>query len=161
MTFAPAELFADIQQFLNWEAALLDQRRFDEWLELFTSDVHYWMPVVGGRVATETELAWFDDDKASLALRIQRLSTKEAHAETPPSRTRRLIGTVLLDLNDDGIHVNSNFLIYRTRRERDMDLFAGLREDVLRRENGAWRIARRKIMLDQDILANQTLSIFF
>jgi 3-phenylpropionate/cinnamic acid dioxygenase small subunit len=162
-------LILEVQQFLHREAHLLDQRRFDEWLALFTTDVRYWMPVVTTpdasrpAVARDDDLAWFDDDHASLTLRVRRLRGELAHAEHPPSRTRRLIGTILVEPSPiaDELCVQSNFLVYRTRRERDLDLFVGTREDTLRRVDGAWRIARRKLVLDQDILASPNLSIFF
>jgi 3-phenylpropionate/cinnamic acid dioxygenase small subunit len=147
----------------------LDQRRFDEWLALFTNDVHYWMPVVsaadpdGCAVATEQELAWFDDDYASLELRVRRLQGNQAHAEHPPSRTRRLISTILVQPGQVAgeLQVWSNFLVYRSRHERNVDLFVGSREDTLRLVDGDWKIARRKLVLDQNILSNDTLSIFF
>jgi 3-phenylpropionate/cinnamic acid dioxygenase small subunit len=162
-------LILEVQQFLHREAHLLDQRRFDEWLALFTEDVRYWMPVVttpeAGRpaVAQDDGLAWFDDDHASLSLRVRRLGSNQAHAEHPPSRTRRQIGTILVERGQraEELTVRSNFLVYRTRRERDVDLFVGTREDTLRRVGGAWKIARRKMVLDQDILDSANLSIFF
>ena len=98
-----------------------------------------------------------------MTLRVRRLRGELAHAEHPPSRTRRLIGTILVEPGPvaDELSVHSNFLVYRTRRERDVDLFVGTREDTLRRVDAGWKIARRKMVLDQDILGSPNLSIFF
>jgi 3-phenylpropionate/cinnamic acid dioxygenase small subunit len=57
--------------------------------------------------------------------------------------------------------VYSNFLVYRTRGETEQDFFVGRREDTLRNVVGAWKIARRKIVLDQNVLLPKNVSIFF
>jgi 3-phenylpropionate/cinnamic acid dioxygenase small subunit len=63
---------------------------------------------------------------------------------------------------DDGteIEVHSNILVYRTRMEKDEDIFVGTRKDILRRVDGAMKIARRTIVLDQAVLAAKNISIF-
>ena len=61
----------------------------------------------------------------------------------------------------DEYDVTSSFLLYRTRLETDLNLFAGRREDVLRRTRDGWRIARRKILLDQNVVLAKNLSVFF
>jgi 3-phenylpropionate/cinnamic acid dioxygenase small subunit len=79
----------------------------------------------------------------------------------PPSRTRRLISNVRVK-KDDGreIEVDCNFIVYRTRMEKDEDLFVGTRNDILRRAGGALKIARRTIVLDQAVLSAKNISIF-
>jgi 3-phenylpropionate/cinnamic acid dioxygenase small subunit len=57
--------------------------------------------------------------------------------------------------------VYCTFVVYKTRLERELDLFAGHREDVLRKVDGDWKIAWRKIVLAQSVLASKNLSIFF
>ena len=93
-----------IEDFLFLEAELLDDRRLREWLDLFTDDTRYWMPIRYNtleRPATVTEELsqpgegyYFDDDKQSLRIRVERLYAKTAWAEMPPSRTRHLISNV-------------------------------------------------------------------
>jgi len=63
---------------------------------------------------------------------------------------------------DDGsaIEVHANFIVYRTRMETDQDIFIGERQDVLRRMNGTFQIARRTIILDQAVLAAKNISVF-
>jgi 3-phenylpropionate/cinnamic acid dioxygenase small subunit len=60
----------------------------------------------------------------------------------------------------DEIRVHCGFLIHRGRNETEEDLFVGYRDDVLRRENGALKIARRTIVLGQSVLSARNLSIF-
>ena len=45
--------------------------------------------------------------------------------------------------------------------ETETDLLIGKREDVLRRENGTWKIAQRKVILDQNVLLAKNLTFFF
>jgi 3-phenylpropionate/cinnamic acid dioxygenase small subunit len=159
----------EVEQFLYREAELLDARRFDEWLELFTDDAHYWMPLRLNRDRREEasdesgpgELSMFDDDKPFLAARIRRLHTGRAWAEDPPSRTRHLITNVRIEGAGAELMVRSNFVVYRNRLADEVDLYAGAREDVLRRLEGRLRIAKRKILLDQNVLLSKNLAVFF
>ena len=177
------ELLRDVEQFLYREARLLDARRFHEWLELFTDDVRYWMvgrtsryprsskaiTVLGPDRRTETdldiedELAILDENKVTLRGRIARLDTGMAWAEDPPSRTRHLITNIEVEPGDAAseLTVYSNFLVYRTRAETEQDFYIGARQDVLRRVDGAWKIARRKLVLDQNVLLPKNVSVFF
>ena len=99
----------EAEEFLYYEADLLDSRRFDEWLNLLADDIHYWMPLRRTTQAKEVEkeftafggMALFDDDKTILTMRIQRLAIGRAWAEDPPSRTRRLISNVRIDSIDE------------------------------------------------------------
>lgn len=162
----------EVEEFLYHEAELLDERRFREWLELFTDDTRYWMPVRDNRLQVPGEVAgelsgrdgnfYFDDTKATLRIRVERLYTGAAWAEIPPSRTRHLISNVRIKRESGSeIEVHSNFLVYRTRLEHDRDLFVGTRDDLLRRVNGRWKIAARTIVLDQAILDAKNISVFF
>jgi 3-phenylpropionate/cinnamic acid dioxygenase small subunit len=59
------------------------------------------------------------------------------------------------------VQVKSRFLIYRNRQQDETDIFVGKREDTLRKVDGAWKVARRKIILDQNVLLAKNLTIFF
>jgi 3-phenylpropionate/cinnamic acid dioxygenase small subunit len=92
---------------------------------------------------------------------VERFYSKIAWAEMPPSRTRHLISNIRTR-KDDGVQfeVDSNFIVYRTRMEKDEDIFVGTRKDVLRRGNGELKIARRTILLDQAVLGAKNISVF-
>ncbi len=163
------DLQQEVEQFLYFEAALIDQGEMHAWLELFTDDVRYWMPVrevlQGRRDGLHPEdaiaVSIIDDDKQFLTLRVKRLDTGLAHAETPPSRTRHMITNVRIFEGDgDEIIVHSNFCVYQSRLERLDYTFYGERQVRLRRVDGQWKIAARKINLDQTVLP-RALSIFF
>lgn len=181
-TAAPASAFRstdvqlqhDVEQFLYAEAELLDQRRFQEWIDLFTEDVHYWLPTRMTRtnrerqreIADENETALIDDDKYFLAGRVRRYTSGISWSEEPPSRTRRLITNVRVAPGAEAgeIDVVSNFYVYRSRLERHQDWFIGERFDTLRPagpDTGyPYRIAARKIVLEQTTLLAPSISIF-
>lgn len=170
MTMVAPDLLREVEQFLYQEARLLDERHFHTWLELFTEDLHYWMPTrsnrllpdIGRELSGRGELAYFDDDLPMLRARVVRLDTGMAWAEDPPSRTQHLVTNVQIDeLTTDELKVHCCFLIFRGRNETEEDLFAGYRDDVLRRVEGGLKIARRKIVLTQNVLSAKNLSIFF
>ena len=176
-------LLRDVEQFLYREARLLDERRFHEWLELFTDDVRYWMTgrssryprsskaitVIGpdrrqaSDLAGEDELAILDETKATLSGRVARLDTGMAWAEDPPSRTRHIITNIEVEAGDTTaeLKVYSNFIVYRTRAETEQDFYVGARQDILRSLDGAWKIAHRKLILDQNVLLAKNVSLFF
>jgi len=176
-------LIREVEQFLYREVRLLDERRFHEWLELLTDDIRYWMGSRTNRypksskaiaildtaryeeddLAKEDELAILDEDKSTLNARVARLDTGMAWAEDPPSRTRHLIGNIEVGPGDAEaeLKVYSNFIVYRSRAETEQDFYVGARRDVLRRVEGTWKIASRKITLDQNVLLAKNVSIFF
>ncbi len=165
----------DVEQFLYAEAELLDQHRYLEWVELFTDDVHYWVPTRMTRtnrerqheIAAEDESAIIDDNKFYLWGRARRYSSGVSWSEEPPSRTRRLITNVRVRRreNSDDLDVTSNFYVYRSRLERHQDWFVGERFDVLCPFDPAvsgypYRISSRKVVLEQTTLLCPSLSIF-
>jgi dibenzofuran dioxygenase beta subunit len=159
------DLQRKVERFLFREARLLEEGRHDDWLDLLTDDVRYWVPTrettkaFATDVAGDQDLALFDDDKAFLRARVQRLNSGLAHAETPQSRTRRFLSNIEIDERPgDECDVSCNILIYQTRLERTELLFVGRREDRLRKSDGSWLIARRKIVLDQTLIP-RTISI--
>lgn len=160
----------EIERFLYDEVELLDQRKPAEWLDLFSEDTHYWMPM--RRTLSPDELdkeftgpegmAIFDDDKAMLTLRVKKLESGYSWSEDPPSRTRHMLSNVrLLEATDNEVTVRSNFFVYRTRQATEVDIWVGRREDVLRKTGSSWQIADRKIFLDQTTIMSKNLSNFF
>ena len=128
------------------------------------------MPIRRTTQAKEVELeftqpggvAFFDDDKNFLKMRIQRLAVGRAWAEDPPSRTRRLdtnIKIVKIDGNEMTISVN--FMLYRTRLNSEEDSWIGRREDVLRRDESGLKLAQRHIYLEQTVILSQNMSSLF
>jgi 3-phenylpropionate/cinnamic acid dioxygenase small subunit len=162
-------LWFDLMQFYIREAWLLDERKLKEWLELFTGDVLYFMPrrknVLRRELHRELtplgDLAILEEDKRQLEMRVARLDTGMAWAEDPPSRTRHLIGNLeAAPLANGEVEARTAFLVYRSHLETDHQLLSGCREDVLVKAAGMWKVRRRTILLDANVLLDKNLSVF-
>ena len=160
----------EVERFYFDEAALLDERRFHDWLALLAPDIHYWMPIRRTGMLSDIEreftkpgdMAFFDDDKAMLEARVKKLDTGFSWSEDPPSRTRHFVTNIrVLEQKGDELTVESSFHLYRTRLESDEDFWLGRRCDVLRRVDGHLRVARRHIFLDHTVLQSRNMSNFF
>ena len=169
-------LAQEVAEFLYREVELLDARRYQEWLALLADDVRYWMPMrrnvkfgEEGREFTRegSDIAWFDEGKETLARRVKQIETGIHWAEEPQSRISHLVTNVQLVealpslAEPREVAVRCRFLVYRNRVETETDLLVGKREDLLRRAGDGWQIARRKIILDQNVLLSKNLTFFF
>jgi 3-phenylpropionate/cinnamic acid dioxygenase small subunit len=164
-----ADLQIEVERFLYYEAYLLDERRFYEWLDLFADEATY-------TISVREAVQWADegiapipiaeppltvDGQPYLTTRVKRLETHLAHAEQPPSLTRHLVTNVLIhEDSGDELRVSSNFQVYQARIDISEHVFYGKREDVLRRVEGHLRIARRHVVLDTSLLP-RTITVFF
>jgi len=166
----------EIEDFLYREADLLDERHYDEWLALLAEDVRYWMPMrrnvkVDDREREFTreglDISWFDEGKETLTRRVRQIQTGIHWAEEPVSRISHLLSNIqLIEVNPSAaepteVSVRCRFLVYRNRVETETDILVGKREDLLRRAGAEWQIARRKILLDQNVLLSKNLTFFF
>jgi 3-phenylpropionate/cinnamic acid dioxygenase small subunit len=166
----------EIEEFLYYEADLLDERRYEDWLALVAEDVRYWMPMRRNVKVDDIEreftregldISWFDEGKETLTRRVRQIQTGIHWAEEPVSRISHMVSNVrLLEASPSWadsleVTVRCRFLIYRNRVETETDILVGKREDLLRRVDGQWQIARRKIVLDQNVLLTKNLTFFF
>ena len=169
------ELWWDIQQFYFKEADLLDTRSFDQWLELLHEDVEYRMPLARNmrrdamrqEYTAEGEIAWFDEGIQTLRQRVAQIATGIHWAEEPASRVSHLVTNVrVLEVAEEdagGLRVKarSRFLVYQNRLQGEVSLFVGKREDTLLRDDSGWKIRKREILLDQNVLLSKALTTFF
>lgn len=168
----PAELQSRVEQFYGWEAHVLDERRFRDWLEFLSPDLHYWMPI--RRVlpprqrhmefTDADELAQFDETHAELTQRVEKIETGKAWAEEPPSRTRHMVSGVRIISDGSDLDVRSSFAVYQSRSERDAHVFIGERRDRIADDSSGplgLRVSQREIRLDHATIVAPSLSIFF
>jgi 3-phenylpropionate/cinnamic acid dioxygenase small subunit len=157
-TAVDIETYFAIQQFLFFEAGLLDRRDYGNWLALLTDDVTYRVLAYVNRDADVGPLAYalIDEPVFRLKARVEQiLNAKLTHAENPPTLTRRFISNIIAIMGErTGEYIVScNLLVYRTRPGlAEGALYAGERTDILRHMDGAWCIARRELRLDQSVL---------
>jgi 3-phenylpropionate/cinnamic acid dioxygenase small subunit len=164
------QLQFEVEQFLYEEAALLDARRYRDWLGLLADDIHYWMPIrrtvtladIDREFTKQGDMAFFDDDRELLEMRVKKLEAGSAWSEDPPSRSRHFVTNVRITaVEGDEITVDVCFHLYRTRLETEVDSWIGRRTDVLRRHGGSFRLARRHLFLDQTLIRATNMSTIF
>ena len=166
------ELKLEIEEFLYQEADLLDGRKFREWLDLLAEDLVYFMPIrrnvkFGEHDERENTrqgegISWFDEDKWTLTKRVEQILTGVHYAEEPLSRVTHMVSNVrLLNITPGEVTVGCRFLVFQSRVEYENYTFIGRRTDVLRRNGGSWLIARRELILEQNVLLAKNLSILF
>lgn len=139
-----------VEDFLYHEAALLDGWRLDEWLALLTEDARYEVPSNDRPDADPANtLFTIADDIRRIQARVTRLKDKNAHAEYPPSRTRRMITNVrIVEQSASELHAEANFVVYRFRREERIREYVGRYRYRLRVAGGGFKIAKREAILD-------------
>jgi 3-phenylpropionate/cinnamic acid dioxygenase small subunit len=162
----------EIEDFLIEEADILDDFKYEEWLDLLTDDISYWMPIrrnvpsremEGELTAEGPELSWYTDDKSTLEKRVSQIRTHVHWADEPYSRISHIISNVrvLGWENENEVKVKCRFVFYRNRHEDEESTFIGKRIDTLRRTEDGWKICRREILLDESVLLFKNFTNFF
>ena len=143
-------LLVEVERFVYREARLADELRYDAWESLWTDDGIYWVPANGDEIDPERRMSIIFDNRARIATRIKQLNTGKRHAQTPPSRMRRLVSNVELiepaTGEEDDIGVGANFLLYESR-ERGARIWGGRMRYTLRRTEEGLRMARKTVLL--------------
>lgn len=153
-----AALLRELEQFLYREARLADEARYDEWEALWADDAVYWVPAADADADPTRSMSIIFDNRSRIATRIRQLQTGKRYSQAPASRLRRLVSNVELLGEEDGeVLVGANFLVFESR-DRGPTLWAGRSEYRLRRSEGGWRIARKKVVLVDADQALSTLS---
>jgi len=152
-----------VENFLYREAALLDEWRLDDWVELFSEDARYVVPTTDlPQGDPKHDMVFINDDITRLRARAERLKSRHAHRENPRSRTRRFISNVRVrETGNRELSVTSNVLVYRFRAG-DGAPYVGHIDYTLRQCDGALKIAYRRAVLDMETLSSHgALSVIF
>lgn len=135
----------EAENFLYEEAAMLDERRFQEWLTLLAPDARYWIPS-GRDVAPHVETPIAYDDRGTLEDRVTRLGNLNFHAQAPASRTLHVVSNVRTAPAGELAKVLCNLVVHETRGQGDRTLAASC-EYHLRRADGRLQIVLKKVWL--------------
>lgn len=153
----------EIEIFLIHEARLLDERRFDDWLALFTDDGWYWVPLEDGQESPHDTVSLMYDDRRMLETRVRRLNHPKIHAQDPPSRTSHIIANVTIEENGPGVvacTVRSKFHMIEYRRDKQR-IFGGSCLHGLTKDRGIFRIRWKRVDLVNSESLHDGLSIPF
>jgi 3-phenylpropionate/cinnamic acid dioxygenase small subunit len=123
---APAgKLIEECEAFLVHEARLLDEGKFDAWLELFTQDAQYWVPSEPNQESPFDTVSLMYDDRRLLETRVRRLAGPRIYSQEPRSRTSRTVSNVTIeDRSGASVKLRSKFIMVESRRN-EQRLFAG------------------------------------
>jgi len=140
---------AALAEFVYREARLLDEKRFDEWYELFTDDARYWMPLTRGQPDAETHTSLFYEDKLLLKVRIERLRHPNAYSQQQPSFCQHVLQQPALESSDPaaGVFVMRTPFVYVETQLDTQIVLAGVAYHNLIHRDDALRIRLKKIEL--------------
>ena len=138
----------DPRDFIAHEAALLDARRFDDWLALFADDGHYWVPLLGAAQAdpfSHNSLAY--EDRLLLQLRVERLKNPRAHSQHPASHSQHVLQPSRIEEEGaDDVRLCTPFLYIEARGDDQILLSGTARHHLIRTPTG-WSIRVKRIDL--------------
>lgn len=151
-TFVDADTRSECEAFLFREARLLDDGRFNAWLDLFTPQCLYWIPSVVGGGDPRQEVSIVFDDRRRLEDRVFWLQCGVAYSQTPRSRTSHMIGNieVFQGAAEDEVRVRSSFIVHEFRQGKGRSL-AGWYGHRLQKHEGCWKITLKFVnLIDSD-----------
>ena len=136
-----------VEEFLYHEARLLDTHQLEAWLELFTDDATYWLPLEHAQQDALETSSIIHDDRTLLELRVKQARHPRAHARLPLARTVHQVGNVMVLSEENGeVRVASTLTLIEFRAERQR-VWGALVEHRLRREGDGFRIAHKRVDL--------------
>ncbi len=157
----PTDTYLRLQQFVFHEARLLDERRWDEWLALWTEDGMYWMPQQHDQASpyAHISLAW--EDKMMREVRVRRVENARNWSQQPPTHATRLVGNLSIDGVDasGSLVLRAVFQMTEWRRKKTRQL-AGHYFYKLVAEGESWRLRMKRVHLVNCDAAHENLEIF-
>ncbi|MBL0943734.1 MAG: aromatic-ring-hydroxylating dioxygenase subunit beta [Hydrogenophaga sp.] len=148
----------EVSQFIYQEARLQDEHRYDEWERLWTDDAIYWVPANGDDLDPEACMSIIYDNRSRLGLRVKQFYTGKRHTQMPQSRLCRVVSNIeVLGQEDEDLRVRANAIVFESHTRGEV-LWACTNTYHLRRLDGQWRMARKKVVLANNHSALYTMS---
>jgi 3-phenylpropionate/cinnamic acid dioxygenase small subunit len=156
-----------VEQFLYREARLLDTRRFDEWLDLWTPDGMYWVPHEPDQTSARDHISLFWEDATLRQVRVRRITNPRNWSQQPLTRTARIVGNVMIEGADEAgrLIVHSTFGLTEWRNGQRQ--LAGLTTHKLESQtshtssvNPNWKIYLKRVDLVNSTDAFANLEVF-
>ncbi|MBK18674.1 MAG: hypothetical protein CMM52_07540 [Rhodospirillaceae bacterium] len=142
-------MLSEIEQFLYREARLLDERRWEDWINLFADDGYYWVPAYPDQEDPYKNVSIFFDDKELMTTRLNRLNHPDIHAQKPASRTLHVVSNIEISNEHD---VEGEILVYSTLQMMEFRLdkqtsYGGRAQHLLREKDGGFELAWKRVDL--------------
>jgi 3-phenylpropionate/cinnamic acid dioxygenase small subunit len=160
----------DIEKFLYREAALLDDKSWQDWLALYTDDCFYWVPSTEGQADPVNTISLFAENRMMMEMRIIRVTHPRAFSQDFPTRTCHVVGNVTIDddngaATDGGTKPRADIVIRSSQhvleyRKEDQRMFGATVRHWLRRDGADWKIALKRIDLINCDAPMETVQLF-
>jgi 3-phenylpropionate/cinnamic acid dioxygenase small subunit len=153
---------AELISFLMHEARLIDEHRFEDWLDLYTDDCLYWMPLEWGQTDPRLHASLMHEDKLLLRIRVERLKGNRTFSQKPKSRCHHVLQQSTVDMRDDAAgayHLYTPFHYVETRQD-EQQLYAGWARHHLVHVDGKLRIKVKRIDLVNSDAAFGSIQLF-
>ena len=150
---------ADVIKFIYKEARLLDEKRFDEWYELFADDAYYWVPLVPGQTDPLGHNSLAYEDKLLLKLRIERLKQPNAYSQKPASRCLHVLQAPEVEEADKEFRVRTPFMYTETKGD-ESQRYAATAWHTLVQSNSGLRIRLKKVEILNADAALPSIQLF-
>jgi 3-phenylpropionate/cinnamic acid dioxygenase small subunit len=139
----------DLIGFVFHEARLIDEQRFDEWLDLFAADAHYWMPLEPDQTDPILQQSLFYDDKLLMRIRVERLKGARTYSQKPKSRCHHLLQSPVVERIDEAANLSVTWtpFHYVETRLDEQTLFAGWARHHLTIVDGALKMSLKRVDL--------------
>ena len=151
------DLKLEVSELIFWEATLLDRRRWEEWIELYTEDAVFWVPSWVDEENTtddpETQLnLMYFRSRSGIEDRVFRIESRDSYASLPLDRTVHLVGNVLIDkVIGNEVYVFANCLVH-TFGKNGAQTRASMYDYIIRQGDNGLKIAHKKITFVDDKL---------
>ena len=152
----------ELVRFVYREARLIDEKRLDDWYELFAEDALYWMPLVRGQTDPHSHTSLYCEDKFLLKVRIERLKNPLSHSQQQPSFCQHVLQCpelVRRDSQRQEYALRTPFVYLETRLDEQIAL-GGVAHHDLRMQDGRLRIAVKRIELLNRDAALPSIQLF-
>ena len=83
-----------VVEFIYYENALLNEGRYEEWIDLFDEGGTYWAPMNPDQQDPYEEVSLYFDDEELMRNRVSRLRHPRVYAQLPPSKSLRMTGNL-------------------------------------------------------------------
>lgn len=142
------EALRGVEQFLFREARLLDERRFDAWLSLWTEEGRYWVPRHHGQADPFEQISLFWEDRMLRETRVRRLLNVRNWSQQPVTHSSRLVGNIQIEgLDASGHLIVRSSLQYTEYRLEQRQLAGTVHHKLAATEDGGWQVHLKRVDL--------------
>jgi 3-phenylpropionate/cinnamic acid dioxygenase small subunit len=156
------QLEREVVRFLHHEALLLDEGRFEAWLDLFAEDGRYWVPAEPDQESPLTHVSIMYEDKTVLRMRVRRLLHPRAYAHTPHPRTTHVVGNIdVVETVGTEIVARSTLIVFALREELRATYSGRVRHRLRREGQGLQIVEKRVDLIDSNAIHHHVITVPF